>query len=52
MRYRMVKTTLGHKYRMREAEDSLAERILFWAGASLLTFVSAAGMALMWFKGV
>lgn len=50
--YKTVKTTLGHKYRMRMAEDEKAERILFWFVLTALPFIGAAGMTFIWMKGV
>ena len=50
--YKTMKTTLGHKYRVRMAEDSKAERILYWLVLTVLPFITAAGMTLQWIKGV
>ena len=50
--YKTMKTTMGHKYRVRMAEDSKAERILYWVVLTVLPFITAAGMMLLWIKGV
>ena len=52
MMYRTYKTTMGRKYRMREPYDARAERILFRVAIVVLPFVTAAGMMLLWVKGV
>ena len=46
--YKTMKTTLGHKYRVRMAEDSKAERILYWAAVTVLPFVGTVGMLMLW----
>ena len=52
MYYRTIKTTMGHKYRMRTAEDPRMERILSVLAVTVLPFIAAAGMMLLWIKGV
>ena len=52
MMYRTYKTTMGRRYRMREPYDARLERILFRVGIVVLPFVAAAGMFLLWVKGV
>ena len=51
MMYKTMKTTMGHKYRVRMAEDSKAERILFWLAMTALTFIGTAGMTFLWIRG-
>ena len=50
--YRTVKTTMGHRYTVRMAEDERKERMLYWMAITVLPFVTAAGMMLIWLKGV
>lgn len=52
MYYRTYKTTMGRKYRMRITEDEKAERELYWLAVTVLPFITAAGMMLLWVKGV
>ena len=52
MMYRTYKTTMGRKYRMRDPYDARAERILFRLAITVLPFAAAAGMMLLWVKGV
>lgn len=49
-RYMRVRTSSGHRYNVRMAEDEIAEK---WAAKVLMftiTFASAAGMFLLWIK--
>ena len=50
--YRTMKTTLGHKYRMRTAEDPTLERILFGLAVTVLPFTATVAMMLIFLKGV
>lgn len=52
MMYRTYKTTMGRRYRMREPYDARMEKILFWVAIVVFPFVAAAGMMLLWVKGV
>ena len=40
--YQRMRTSSGRKYVVRMAEDSKAERILYWAAITVLPFVAAA----------
>ena len=46
--FRTYKTTLGHKYRMRIAEDEKHERSLFRASVVILPFLASVAMTLVW----
>lgn len=52
MYYRQMKTTLGHKYRVRTAEDPALERILMVLAVTVVPFIAAVGMMMLWIKGV
>ena len=52
MYYRQMKTTLGHRYKVRTAEDPTLERILFGLAVTVLPFAATVGMMLIWMKGV
>ena len=49
-RYRMEKTTMGHKYRIRMDGCEIAERVLYRIALVTLPFVGAAGMFFIWVK--
>ena len=49
-RYRVQKTTLGHKYIVRQADDEVAARLIYHAALVVVPFLSAAGMFLLWIK--
>jgi len=51
MQYKMYKTTMGRKYRMRLCEDEVAERILFRVAIVVLPFLASALMTAIWLKG-
>ena len=48
--YRTIKTTLGHKIRVRMSEEEIAERELFHLVLVAFPFISAALMFLLWVK--
>ena len=50
--YKVLKTTMGRKYRVRMSEDELVERELFHMAVIALPFVSAALMFFLWVKAV
>ena len=50
--YKVLKTTMGRKYRVRMSEDEIAERELFHMAVIALPFVSAALMFFLWVKAV
>ena len=50
-RYKTVKTTMGHKYLVRQTEDEVLERRIYWAAVAVLPFLSAALMMTIWLKG-
>lgn len=52
MYYRQMKTTMGHRYRVRTAEDPVMDRILMVLSVTVVPFVAAVGMMLLWIKGV
>ena len=49
-RYRMEKTTMGHKYRIRMDGGEIAERVLYRIALVTLPFIGAAGMFFIWVK--
>ena len=49
--YRRMRTTSGRRYTVRMAEDSKAERILYWAAVTVLPFVGTVGMMMLWIRG-
>ena len=51
MYYIRCKTTQGHRYRMRAAEDARAEKILYWLAITVLPFIGAAVMMAVWVRG-
>ncbi len=51
MYYMRCKTTMGRRYRMRSPYDARAERVLYWIAITVLPFIGAAGMMLLWLKG-
>lgn len=48
--YMRVRTGSGRRYSVRMAEDERAGRFLYWFSLVTMTFVSAAGMFLLWIK--
>ena len=46
MMYTTMKTTMGHKYVVRMAEDSKAERILYWIAVTVLPLIGTVGLTL------
>ena len=48
--YKTMKTTMGRRYRMRMADDELAERELFRIALVALPFLASAGTFLLWIK--
>lgn len=51
MMYKTMKTTMGHKYTVRMAEDSKAERVLYWLAVTILPLIGSIGLTLLWIKG-
>lgn len=49
-RYKMQRTTLGHRYYVRQTEDEIAEKIRYNIALVVVPFVSAALMFLVWVK--
>jgi hypothetical protein len=47
-RYKVMKTTMGRKYRVRVCEDEVAERALFRAAVVLLPFVGSVLLMAVW----
>jgi len=48
--YKVLKTTMGRKYRVRMTEDEQAEKELFNIILVALPFLASAGMFLLWVK--
>lgn len=48
--YKVLRTTMGRKYKVRMTEDELAERELFRIALVALPFLASAGMFLLWIK--
>ena len=48
-RYKTLKTTMGHKYRVRMAEDEAAERDLYRLTIIALPFVCSVLMSIIFF---
>ena len=46
--YKTMKTTMGHKYRMRMAEDEVAERDLFRLAVVTLPFLGTVALMAVW----
>ena len=46
--YKTMKTTMGHKYRMRMAEDEVAERDLFRLAVVALPFFGTVLLMAVW----
>ena len=49
-RYMRIKTTTGHKYNLRMAEDERAARIMYRVALVIVPFISSAVMFLIWVK--
>lgn len=49
-RYKVQRTTLGHRYYVRQTEDEIAERIRYNVALVVVPFVSAALMFFLWVK--
>ena len=50
--YKVLKTTMGRKYKVRMSEDEVAERDLFRLAVVALPLVSSMLMFLIWVKAV
>ena len=50
--YKVLKTTMGRKYKVRMCEDEVAERDLFRLSIVLLPLISSVLMFLIWVKAV
>lgn len=48
--YKRMRTTTGHRFTVRMAEDEFAGRWIGRIAAAVLTFTTAAGMFLLWVK--
>ena len=51
MRYRILKTAEGRRFRVRMSESETAERVNYWLAVTVLPFVASALMTLIWIKG-
>ena len=49
-RYRMERTTTGHKYMVRMADDEVAGKILYNIALVTIPFFASALMFLLWIK--
>lgn len=49
--YKVLKTTMGRKYKVRMTEDEVAERDLFWLAIVGLPFLASVLMTILWIKG-
>lgn len=50
--YRIEKTSMGHKIRVKMSDDEIAERQLFHMAIVMFPFVFSALMFFLWVKGV
>lgn len=50
--YQRMKTSSGRRYVVRMAEDSKAERILYWAAVTVLPFIGTVGTLMLWMRGI
>ena len=50
--YKVFKTTMGRKYRVRMDEDEVQAREIYWLAVVLLPFVTAVLMTWLWIKAV
>lgn len=50
--YKVLKTTMGRKYKVRMTEDEVAERDLYRLSIVLLPLISSVLMFLIWVKAV
>lgn len=49
--YQRMRTSSGRRYIVRMAEDSKAERILYWVAVTVLPLVGTVGMLMLWMRG-
>ena len=50
--YKVMKTTMGRKYKVRMSEDEIAERDLYRMAVVILPLISSVLMFLIWVKAV
>ena len=50
MRYKVLKTTMGRKYKVPMSEEEIAERDLFHLVVVALPFIASALMFFLWVK--
>lgn len=48
--YKILKTTMGRRFRVRMTEEEIAEKELFRIALVALPFLASAGMFLLWIK--
>ena len=48
--YRVQKTTLGHKYIVRQADDEVAARLIYNVALVVVPFLSTVVLFLTWLK--
>ena len=49
-RYKVLKTTMGHKIRVRMSEEEIMERTLYRLTITILPFIGSALMFWLWVK--
>ena len=52
MQYKVLKTSMGRKYKVRMTEDEVAERDLFRLAVVALPFLASVLMTILWIKAV
>lgn len=52
MVYRTIKTTEGHKYKMKLSKTEIADRRAYWLTVTVLPFVTSMIMFYLWVKRV
>ena len=52
MRYKVLKTTMGRKYRVPMSDQEVAERAMYRMAVAILPFVGSALMFWLWVKAV
>ena len=50
MVYRTIKTSEGHKFRVKLSDDDVKARRTYWMAVTLIPFISSAMMFLLWVK--
>lgn len=50
MVYRTIKTTTGHKFKVKMSDAEIRGRRMYWAAVTVLPFVTSALMFWIWVK--